>query len=32
MSRRQNAGQNHYLLTAKKTFKMWQNSSIWNQQ
>jgi hypothetical protein len=32
-SRHQNVGQNHDLLTANKSLKMWQNSStnIWEQ-
>jgi hypothetical protein len=32
VSRHQNQAQNHNLLTIHKSFKMWQNSNIWEQE
>jgi hypothetical protein len=31
VSRHQNAGQNHNLLTDSKFFEMWQSLNIWEQ-
>jgi len=32
MSRHQNAGQNHSLVTTNKYCEMWQSSCTWEQQ
>jgi len=32
MSRHQNTGKSHDLMTANKSFEKWQSSNIWERQ